>query len=132
MPRSFSKYASHVAALTAVTGGFSLWMLSPILTGDTEPWDAHNQLLYLAALAGLGAACGLIAPERFWAWPAGIYAGQLIAILYRRHQLPPGGADFLIPLGLLFLVPYTVPSLVGSALGVVGASLLSRRGQAER
>ena len=81
LPGSF-KYASHLAFLIAVTGGFSLWMMSPAL--------------------------------------------------YRRHQLPPGGADFFIPLGLLYLVPYTAPSLVGSALGVVGASLLTRRGQSER
>ncbi len=113
--------------LIAVSGGFALWMAGPLLTDTIEPWDGENQLLYLAGLVLLGAACGVLAPKRFLLWPLGVYTGQLAGVLYRRYQGPTAGADLLVPLGLLSLVQYTMPSLVGAALGALGVYLQAYR-----
>lgn len=131
MPR-VTMVGALLASLLAVVGGFALWMAGPLLTGEVEPWDGENQLFYVATLAALGALCGSLVPRVFFLWPIGVYAGQLIAILYRRHQTPSVGVDFLVPLGLLYLVQYTIPSLVGAGVVAAGFFLRAQRIRSKR
>ena len=103
--------------------GALIWLLSPLLTGHREPWDASPSYYYSAlVIAGFVPAC--LSARRFWLWAAGAWLGQLLAfafLLARSDE--PGG---LWPLGLLFSFYYALLSLAGAGLGA-GVHLLFRR-----
>ena len=90
--------------------GAAIWAASPSLTGRTEPWDSES-LYYVASLAIAGVLLGLSRPRRVWIHPVGIVLGQL---LYELLFLPIGP---FLGVGVLFLVAYSLLSLVGALLG---------------
>ena len=102
---------------SSVILGFLVWWLSLSFTGAVEPWDAENGY-YFIALGIVGVVGGFLGGKRFWLWPLAIIVGQIIAIIIMHFTHPPAGVDFFIPLGLIFLIICSVPSFVGSAIGV--------------
>jgi hypothetical protein len=94
--------------------GAAIWLLSPLVTGRREPWDAQG-LYYLGALFGSGVVGGLLAPHAWFSVAVGILVGQALVLLAGVVRDPASGG--LWPLGLVFLAFYSVVALLGAALG---------------
>ena len=101
---------------SAIAGG-GLWLAFDAL--KLEPWDTPYGVL---AILGLGFLLGFLGPRHPFAWPLGMLAGEILfgfATLFRTS----GGANLFLPLGLVYLVPFTLPALFGS---FAGAALAQR------
>jgi hypothetical protein len=85
---------------------------------DTEPWDEPAGW---AAMALLGLAFGFVGQGKPLLWPLGILIGGALfgtaAFLRDVFFYSGGGANLFFPLGLIFLVPFTLPALIGSFVG---------------
>ena len=108
-----------LAFLLAAATGIFVWLFSEKLTGRVEPWDG-NVLAYLAVLLGIGLAAALIFRPRWWMPYLGVLVGQVVYGLAPLVMCPfsvacdrPGN---LLPLGLIALLVYSLPTLLGSAL----------------
>ena len=96
--------------LLAALAGAAIWGLSPLVTGHVEPWDAGG-LYYTLALALGGGLCGSVTPKPLWPLYVGCVAGQ---ILYLLGWLPTGP---LLPVGLVFVLLWSLVFLVGAYVG---------------
>jgi hypothetical protein len=112
------------AFLIGLACGAGIWLLSPLVTRRSEPWDAaggyYPWALFLTGLLG-----GLVVPSHPAALALGIVVGQALVLLGRVVADPTGGG--LWPLGILFLGVYGVVALGGAAVG----SLVGRRHRAK-
>lgn len=90
--------------------GAGIWALSPVITGQVEPWDAESPYYFVSLLVA-GAIVGAVIPRHVWVVFLGVVAGQVI---YMLIFLPAGP---LVPLGMVFLAGYGFLSLLGAALG---------------
>lgn len=97
--------AFTTAALTCAM----VWAASPWFTGRREPWDADSSF-YLSSLLIAGAVTGALTPRPIWALYLGAIAGQL------SYQLLFLKVGPLLPLGVLFLVGYSLIFLLTAAL----------------
>lgn len=95
--------------LIAALAGAAIWALSPLLTGQTEPWDAG--LYYSGALLAAGLLLGVAVPKPLWAHYLGGLVGQA---LYLLLFLPPSP---LMAVGLVFLLVWSLLLLVGACAG---------------
>ena len=95
--------------LISAVAGIVVWVLSPWLTGQHEPWDAEG-FYYVIALLVAGAATGFLSPRPFWAHYLGGLSGQLLYILLTI------GVDPLLLVGVIFLLIYTLLFLAGAAV----------------
>jgi hypothetical protein len=117
------KSGRRSALLLGLALGAGIWLLSPVVTGNREPWDAEGGY-YPGALLLAGIVGGLAAPQ-YWAGVAiGIFAGQAVVLLGGVVAEPANGG--LWPLGLLFLAFYSVSGLVGAGVGTGLRRLRSR------
>jgi len=107
--------------LACAAAGWLLWMGGDSPPGRHEPWDAENQLPYLLAQGLLGFVFGAVEPRCFWRWPLGVYVGQAAGLVHSGLSGPEGTVSPLLPLGMMFLLPYTVPACVGAAVGAAYA-----------
>lgn len=98
--------------LVAAALGFSLWAVSPILTGHAEPWDSE-QPLYLVYSVLSGLALGWFAPRHLLRIYLGFWIGQIVALA----TLPGLDRGWLL-LGVM-------TTAIGSLL-VLGAAALGR------
>lgn len=103
-----------LAFLIGLILGAAIWLLSPSITGHSEPWDAEGGY-YAGALLATGALGGLLIPFHWSAVALGILAGQVLVILGGVLADPASGG--LWPLGLVFLGVYSMLALVGALLG---------------
>lgn len=107
--------------MIGLAGGAAIWLLSPLVTGRAEPWDAgggyYPGALFIAGLLG-----GLAVPARPGLIALGVFAGQVLVLLGRVVADPAGGG--LWPLGILFGGLYSMLALVGA---LVGAAVGARR-----
>ena len=92
--------------------GLMVWNGVSFVTGRREAWDG-NLLLYAGSLFAAGLAAGFIARLSWKSAVAGIYFGQIIAMLIRSG----GEAGNLFPLGLILLAVFT--SLSATAAFIV-------------
>ena len=113
------------ALLLGVALGAAIWLLSPIITRHREPWDTEGGY-YPGALVLTGLLGGLAVPQHWRSVAIGIFAGQAVVLLGGVVARPASGG--LWPLGLLFLVAYSVLALGGAG---VGAALIRLRGRRE-
>jgi hypothetical protein len=104
------------AFLLGLILGAAIWLLSPWMTGRSEPWDAESGY-YPGALLAAGALGGALIPMHWPAVALGIFVGQLLVILGGVLADPASGG--LWPLGVVFLGVYSVLGLIGAVLGAV-------------
>lgn len=102
--------------ILSVIAGFVFWL---IFAGfNVEPWDSPYGWLTVGML---GLFLGFIGKENPWLWPLGIYLGEtlfgLSSFLKGVLFSSGGGANMFIPLGIIFLIPFTFPAFIGSFLG---------------
>jgi hypothetical protein len=102
-----------LAFLLGLILGAGIWLLSPWLTGRSEPWDAEGAY-YAGSLFASGAVGGLLFPQHWPSVTLGVFTGQLLVILGGVLADPASGA--LWPLGLVFLAAYTMLTLVAALL----------------
>jgi hypothetical protein len=114
---------SIVSLLMGLIVGAAIWLLSPIVTGRREPWDAEGGY-YAGALFAAGLLGGLLFPRHSGVFVAGIFLGQVLVLLAGVLSDPASGG--LWPLGVAFLGLYTLLALLGSAIGS-GVSRLKGR-----
>lgn len=98
------------AFVIASTTGFTVWALSPWLTGYKEAWDAPGVYYYVALLLA-GTLSGLVTAKPLWAHYTGSMVGQLVYVLV---FLPLGP---LAAVGLLFLILWSLIFMCGAYLG---------------
>jgi hypothetical protein len=110
-----------LAFLLGLILGAGIWLLSPWITGRSEPWDAEGAY-YVGTLFASGAFGGLLIPHHWLSVAFGIFTGQLLVIIGGVLADPSTGA--LWPLGVVFLGAYTTLALVGALL-----SAAARRGR---
>jgi hypothetical protein len=104
--------------------GAAIWFLSPLITGRREPWDAEGGY-YVGALLSAGLLGGLLLPEYWGRFAAGIFAGQVLVLLGGVLSDPSSGG--LWPLGVMFLALYSLLALLGATLGSALRRFRSRR-----
>lgn len=111
----------HKAAALLALGaglGIAIWVLSPWLTGRTEPWDADAPIWPLSWL--VVAACGgLTGRVRGVCLPLGYALGQL-GVTLRSAFVGEFGV-----LGWMFIVGYAIVA-VAITLAMVGIAALVR------
>jgi hypothetical protein len=110
-----------LAFLLGLILGAGIWLLSPWITGRSEPWDAEGAY-YVGTLFASGALGGVLIPRHWMSVALGIFTGQLLVILGGVLADPASGA--LWPLGVVFLAAYTTLALLGALLSAV-----ARRGR---
>lgn len=97
----------HRAAVTFVVAamlGATIWLASPWVTGQKEPWDADG-IFYLGALVVTGLIAGFVSPKPLWAHYLGSFIGQLsYGVLFLKvGPLVFIGVAFLLAYCLLFV-----------------------------
>jgi hypothetical protein len=108
------KSARSSAFLLGLALGAAIWLLSPVISGHREPWDAEGGY-YAGALVCTGIVGGLLVPQHWAGVAIGILAGQALVLMGGVVAEPANGG--LWPLGLIFLVLYSVLGLVGVGVG---------------
>ena len=101
--------------------GLALWLLPSLLLSEAEPWDGHGPA-YPLTLVLVGLALGFLGPGQPGAAVAGLFAGQLLALIYRVFTTPAGDETWMI--SVLLLAGYT---FVVSGIGALLGSMLRRR-----
>jgi hypothetical protein len=63
--------------------GFIIWSISPIVTGEIEPWDAQGTAIYYYPLTLFlsGFLGSLFYPKSFKATAYGVFVGQVLFLL---------------------------------------------------
>ncbi len=107
------------AFLLAAVAGAAIWVLSPLLAGHAEPWDAGEYYFHVALLSA-GAVTGALTPRPLWAIYLGAALGQA---LYEAVAI---GVDGLYLLGLAFLLVYSLEFLAGAVIAGALRRLLRR------
>ncbi len=94
-----------IAALASV----AIWVFSPWISGQAEPWDAG--LYYCGALLAAGLLSGVTVPKPLWAHYLGGIVGQALYLLLFLPSSP------LMAVGLVFLLVWSLLLLVGAYAG---------------
>lgn len=108
------KLDRRAGLLIGVGLGAAIWLVSPLITGRREPWDAESSY-YPAALLGAGILGGVLAPHHWLSVALGVFGGQVVVLMGGVLGDPSSGG--LWPLGILFLGWYSVLALLGAGLG---------------
>ena len=87
--------------------GTIIWVISPFVTGEIEPWDADSPY-YIISLILAGAIVGWLIPKHLWTVFLGVIVGQII---YMLIFIPSGP---LLLIGIVFLVGYGLFSLIAA------------------
>jgi len=110
--------------LIGLSLGASIWLISPLVTGRREPWDAEGGY-YVGTLFGAGILGGLAVPTHWGSTTFGVFAGQALVLL--AGVLGDSARGGLWPLGLIFLGFYSVLALLGTGVGATLGRLRIRR-----
>jgi hypothetical protein len=101
--------------------GLAVWLIPGLLLGESEPWDGHGPA-YPLTLLFVGLALGFLGPGRPGAVVAGVFAGQVLALVYQVLTHPAGGETWMI--SVLLLGGYTF--VVSGAGALIGGALRRR------
>jgi hypothetical protein len=106
--------------LIALLGGASLWLLTALISGRGEAWDApmYWTVTYPLAIL-LAAVLGYRAPRRAWRWGLAVMLVQAPVLL-----LTSGGSMSLLPLGLALFAILALPAIAAAEF----AAAMRRRG----
>lgn len=88
--------------------GVLIWALSPLITGEVEPWDAKVSY-YPIALFISGVIGQILYPKGLIASVFGIYLGQVLYLFIFAF-----GPLWLI--GTILIVPYSITALLGGGI----------------
>ena len=107
--------------------GLLTWVLSPLLTGQREPWDASGPY-YMISLFTAGFVPSLIEPRRFWAWPIGVYLGQVLFLLGATvfWVVTDGGGANLVLVGVVLMPLFMWPTILGAGIGAAARKVVER------
>jgi hypothetical protein len=115
--------ANKFLFLGAVIAGVLLFALP-----GTEPWDS---LYGWVEIVGLGLVFGFVGKGKPWLWPIGIFLGEFLygagSFAKSYFFYSGGGANFFFPVGLMYLVPFTVPAFIGSFIGAGVRRVFTRK-----
>lgn len=117
--------------LAAILGSL-IWLLSPLLTGHQEPWDARSHY-YICALLIAGFVPVFLPGTRFYHPALGVWLGQTATVLLMILITGDPGEGALWVIGLVFLIFYSLWALVGALFGMAvnrGLRSLRSRGPA--
>ena len=97
----------------AIIGGISLWLLTSLISGRAEAWDApmYWTVTYPLAIL-LAGVLGYRAPRRAWRWGLVVMLVQAPVLL-----LTSGGSMNLLPLGLALFAILALPAMAASTFG---------------
>jgi hypothetical protein len=98
--------------------GFGLWLVSPLVAGCAEPWDASFPFYTPVMLVG-GALVGTLLPGHSIAFIFGVWVGQVLAL-----AILPGHDRSWIALGA---VTTAIGSLVSLPSYVAAAQIRGRQ-----
>lgn len=100
----------------SVISGVAVWAVFAVF--ETEPWDSPYGWI---VVAGLGLILGFLGNGNPLFWPLGIFLGVVLfgaaGLVKSLFFYSGGGVNFFFPLGLMFLVPFTIPAVLGSLAG---------------
>ena len=101
------------AYLIAILGGASLWLLTSLISGRAEAWDApmYWTVTYPLAIL-LAGVLGYRAPRRAWRWGLVVMLVQAPVLL-----LTSGGSMNLLPLGLALFAILALPAIAAATFG---------------
>ena len=103
--------------IISIVIGILFWVVFVALL-NTEPWDTTYGWVVVGTM---GLILGFIGKEKPWLWPLGIFLGELLfglgAFFKDLFFYSGGGVNMFIPLGILFLIPFTIPAFIGSFVG---------------
>jgi len=66
-----------VSVALGIIGGWLTWKLSPMFTGEVEPWDS-GAFYFAPSTLGVALIAGLFWPDRWWASAISVVGGQLV------------------------------------------------------
>ena len=91
----------------AILGGGALWLLTSLISGRAEAWDApmYWTVSYPLAIL-LAGVLGYRAPRRAWRWGLTVMLVQAPVLL-----LTSGGSMSLLPLGLALFAILSLPAI---------------------
>ena len=94
----------------ALIGGAALWLLTSLITGRSEAWDApmYWSVTYPLALL-LAGVLGYRAPRRAWRWGLAVMLVQAPVML-----LTSGSSLNLLPLGLAMFAVLALPAIAAA------------------
>ncbi len=98
--------------------GASIWILSPLISGQEEAFDAGTY--YWVALFFAGIIPALIEPRRFYIWPLFVIGGQILFTLPATLTSPFG------VLGWIFIVILSPVIFVGSFVAFLTIRVVTR------
>jgi hypothetical protein len=108
--------SSKLLFVTSVIAGGTVWAVFAVF--KTEPWDSPYGWI---VVTGLGLILGFLGKGNPIFWPLGIFLGEVLFglgdFLRSIFFYSGGGVNFFFPLGLMFLIPFTVPAFIGSFVG---------------
>jgi hypothetical protein len=102
--------------ISSIVVGFMFWTVFTWF--NIEPWDSPYGWIIVGIL---GLSFGFIGKGSPWLWPIGIFLGEVLfglgSFMKSLFFYSGGGANMFIPLGILFLIPFSIPAFVGSFVG---------------
>jgi hypothetical protein len=113
-PQSRLRSNPWVALAIAFGMGSAIWLLSPLMTGRREPWDASGGY-YPVGLFVSGLLAGYLCPGAWRRTAVGVFAGQAAVLLGGVVAHPGSGG--LWPLGLALQAVSCLLSLLGAGIG---------------
>ena len=111
---------ANVGYSVAAASGIALWVMTMVISGRREAWDApiYWNVAYPLAVI-VSAVLGYVVPQRPWRW-------AVTLMLAQAGTLAVTAASFqLLPLGLITFAMLSLPLVVSAKL----ASVIRRRGQ---
>ena len=97
----------------ATVGGIPLWLLTSLVSGRAEAWDApmYWTVTYPLAIL-LAGVLGYRAPRRAWRWGLAVMLVQAPVMM-----LTSGGSMSLLPLGLALFAILSLPAIAAATFG---------------
>jgi hypothetical protein len=96
----------------AIVAGATLWLVSSVLTGKHEAWDAalYWSVFYPAAIL-ISAVLGYTYPDRSWRWALILFESQALAMGIHNGEL-----GNLWPLGMVLFAVIAFPAVIAATL----------------
>jgi len=82
----------------------------------------------MISLFTAGFVPSLIEPRRFWAWPIGVYLGQVLFLLGATvfWVVTDGGGANLVLVGVVLMPLFMWPTILGAGIGAAARKVVER------